>query len=131
MKKDQENTMTNPTRTSVGTRISDAAGEAREATAHALDSSRQFATEAVGKIGETARDLRDGAADLARSGAESVTDATVAAQRRLGHYATEGRRYVEREPLKAAMIAAAIGALAAALVMAWRHSHDEQHGRRH
>ncbi|MCC2634181.1 MAG: hypothetical protein K0S48_2067 [Ramlibacter sp.] len=130
MKKDQENTMTHPTRTSVGTRISDVAQEAREATTHALDSSRQFASEAVGKIGETARDLRDGAADLARSGAESVTDATVAAQRRLGHYATEGRRYVAREPLKSAMVAAAIGALAAALVMAWMRSQDEQRGRR-
>lgn len=131
MKKDQENTMTNPTRSSVGTRLSDAAEEAREATTHALDSSRQFATEAVGKIGEAARDLRDSAADLARSGAESVTDATVAAQRRLGHYATEGRRYVAREPLKSALVAAAIGALAAALVMAWRRSHDERHGGRH
>lgn len=130
MKKDQENTMTQPTRTSVGTRISDVTQEAREATTHALDSSRQFASEAVGKIGETARDLREGAADLARSGAESVTDATVAAQRRLGHYATEGRRYVAREPLKSAMVAAAIGALAAALVMAWR-SREEQRGRRY
>ena len=131
MKKDQENTMTHPIRTSVGTRITEAAGEAREATTHALDSGRQFASEAVGKIGETARDLRDSAADLARSGTETVTDATVAAQRRLGHYATEGRRYVAREPLKSAMVAAAIGAIAAALVMAWRQRHDRQDGRRH
>ena len=48
MKKDQENSMTHPTRTSVGTRISDVAQEAREATTHALDSSRHFASEAVG-----------------------------------------------------------------------------------
>lgn len=99
--------MMNTTRTSVGARVSDATEQARH-----------FATDAAGTIGETARELRDGAADLARAGVESVGDATVAAQRQLGNYARATRRQVEREPMKSALIAAAIGAAATALVLA-------------
>ncbi|MEJ8836713.1 hypothetical protein [Ramlibacter sp. AN1133] len=99
--------MMNTTRTSVGARVSDAADEARH-----------FATDAAGRIGETARELRDDAADLARTGVETVSDATAAAQRQLGNYARATRRHVAREPMKSALIAAAIGAAATALVLA-------------
>lgn len=118
--------MLNTTRTTVGTRVSDAAEEALEATTHALDSSRQFATETAARIGESARGLRDSAADLARTSAESVSEATAAAQRQLGQYAKAARRYVADEPVKSALIAAAIGAAAAALVLAVTRSrrHD-------
>jgi ElaB/YqjD/DUF883 family membrane-anchored ribosome-binding protein len=110
--------MTTPTRTSVSARVSDAAEEALDATTHAIDSSRQFANEAAGKISATARELRDTATDLARMSAESVSDATDAAQRQLGRYARATRRYVADEPVKSALIAAAVGAAAAALVLA-------------
>jgi hypothetical protein len=108
--------MTNTTRPADGARPSDTT-QARKATTHALDSSRRFATGAVGRIGDTARDLRDGAAELARTGAESVNDAMVAAQGQLGKYASATRRQVAREPFKAALIAAAVGAAVAALVL--------------
>lgn len=112
--------MTKPTDPSLGTRATHAAHEAVGAGAHALERSRQLAMEAAGRVSETARDLRDDAADLARAGAESVADATVAAQRQLGRLARTARRHVARDPVKSALIAAAIGAVAAALVMAYR-----------
>lgn len=110
--------MTNPTRTSVGDRLSGTAGEALDATTHALESSRQVAAEVVERMGETARDLRQGAAELARTSAAAVGDATAAAQRKLGEYQGATRRYVAEEPVKSALIAAAVGAAAAALVLA-------------
>ncbi len=103
---------------SAGARVSDAAGNALEAATQVLESGRQYAAEAAGRIGETSRELGDSAGDLLRAGARSVGDARVGAQRKFGNYAQAGRRYVEREPLNSALIAAAIGAAMAALVMA-------------
>lgn len=111
--------MTETTRTPAGTRLSDAAQQALGATTQAIDSSRELASKTAARIGATARDLRDGAADLARTTAESVGETTDAAQRRVGKLARAARRRVEDEPVKAALIAAAVGAAAAALVMAF------------
>jgi ElaB/YqjD/DUF883 family membrane-anchored ribosome-binding protein len=98
------------------------ADDARGATGHALESTKQFASQALDKAGEKVRDLRYGATDLARKSASSVSDATAAAQRQLGEYAQATRRYVSEEPVKSALIAAAIGAAVAALVLAVRRS---------
>lgn len=49
--------MMKTTGNSVGARVSGAADEAIEATTQALESSRQFATEVAGRIGERARDI--------------------------------------------------------------------------
>jgi ElaB/YqjD/DUF883 family membrane-anchored ribosome-binding protein len=110
--------MTHPTHTPVGTRVSAATEEALQATAQAIDSSRQFASDAAVRIGDTARDLRDSASGLARTGAESVMDATDAAQRQLGKIAREAHRRVEAQPLKSVLIAAAVGAAVAGLFLA-------------
>lgn len=109
--------MTNPTRASAATQVSDATGQALDATTRALDNGRQFATEAASRIGETARDVGDSAADLARRSAESVSEATAAAQRQLEQYASATRRYVAEDPVKSALIAAAIGAAVAVLAV--------------
>ncbi len=98
------------------------ADAARGATGHALESTRQFASQALDKAGERVRDLRYGATDLARKGASSVSEATAAAQRQLGQYAQATGRYVSEEPIKSALIAAAIGAAVAALVLAIRRN---------
>jgi ElaB/YqjD/DUF883 family membrane-anchored ribosome-binding protein len=98
------------------------ADDALGATGHALESTRQFASQALDKAGERVRDLRYGATDLARKGASSVSEATAAAQRQLGQYAQATGRYVSDEPLKSALIAAAIGAAVAALVLAIRRN---------
>ena len=101
---------------------SDYADDARGATGHALESTRQFTSQALGKAGEKVRDLRYGATDLARKGASSVSEATAAAQRQLGQYAHATERYVSEQPVKSALIAAAIGAAVAALVLAIRRN---------
>ena len=98
------------------------AEDALGATGHALENTRQFASQALDRAGETVRDLRYGATDLARKGASTMSDATAAAQRQLGEYAQATRRYVSDEPVKSALIAAAIGAAVAALVLAIRRS---------
>ncbi len=91
-------------------------------TGQALESTRQFASQAMDKAGEKVRDLRDGATDLARKSAASVSDATAAAQRQLGQYAQATGRYVSEQPVKSALIAAAVGAAVAALVLAMRRN---------
>lgn len=113
--------MTNTTHTPTGARVSAAAGQAADATAHALDSGRQFASEAANLIGEAGRDIGGSAADLARRGAASVTDATLGAQRQLGEYARATKGYVARDPWTAALVAAAIGAAVGVLAMSVLH----------
>ncbi len=72
----------------------------------ALDSTREFAAQALERAAEKMRDLRYGVADTAS-----------AAQRQMGHYATTTTRYVSEEPVKAALIAAGVGALIAGVVL--------------
>ncbi len=90
--------------------------EARSATAHALESTREFANQALERAGEKVRDLRYGVKDLANRGASSV-----------GEYAHATTRYVAEQPLKSALIAAAIGAAVAALVLAMRRNSDKRY----
>lgn len=101
---------------------SDYADEALGATGHALESTKHLASQAMEKAGEKVRDLRYGATDLARKGASTVSEATAAAQRQLGQYAQATGRYVSDQPLKSALIAAAVGAAVAALVLAIRRN---------
>jgi ElaB/YqjD/DUF883 family membrane-anchored ribosome-binding protein len=105
--------MTETTRTPNETRMSDAAQDALATTAQVIDSSRQLASRTAGRIGETARDLRDSAAGYARTGAASVGDAADAAQRRAGEFARSARQRVEAAPMRSVLIAAAVGAAVA------------------
>ena len=86
----------------------------------ALDNTRQFASHALEKAGEKMRDLRHGAQDLASKGLDSVTETAAAAHKRLGRYADATGRYVYEQPLKSALIAAAVGALVAGVIIAAR-----------
>jgi ElaB/YqjD/DUF883 family membrane-anchored ribosome-binding protein len=96
------------------------ADDALDATNQALESARQFATQAFEKAGEKVRGVRTRVLDLATDGASSVGDASAAAQKELTRYARVTGRYVAEEPVKAALIAAAVGAAVAALVLAMR-----------
>jgi ElaB/YqjD/DUF883 family membrane-anchored ribosome-binding protein len=117
------------TRTSKSLRpgASDDSDAALSAGAHAFETTRHLASQAIEKAGETVRDLRYGATDLARKSASTVSDATAAAQRQLGHYAQVTGRYVSEEPVKSALIAAAIGAAVAALVLAMRRNRRDDY----
>jgi len=83
------------------------ADDARSITGQALESTREFANQAFEKAGEKVRDLRYGVKDLANKSASSV-----------GEYAQATTRYVAEQPLKSALIAAALGAAVAALALA-------------
>jgi ElaB/YqjD/DUF883 family membrane-anchored ribosome-binding protein len=94
----------NQTSKSLGADVSGAAEEALQASSHALERTRHLASQAM------------------RRSASTVSDATAAAQRQLGHYAHATRLYVSEQPVKSALIAAAIGAAVAALVLAIRRN---------
>jgi ElaB/YqjD/DUF883 family membrane-anchored ribosome-binding protein len=85
--------------------------EARGIASQALESTREFANQAFEKAGEKVRDLRYGVKDIASRGVSSV-----------GDYAQATTRYVSDQPVKSALIAAAVGAAVAALVLAMRRS---------
>jgi ElaB/YqjD/DUF883 family membrane-anchored ribosome-binding protein len=92
------------------------ADEARSITGQALESTREFANQALERAGEKVRDLRYGMKDLASKSASSV-----------GEYTQATTRYVAEQPLKSALIAAAVGAAVAALVLALRRNGDQRH----
>lgn len=89
------------------------ADEARGIADKALESTREFASHALDVAGERTRNLRFGARDLASRGASSM-----------GDYAQSTTRYVRNEPIKSALIAAAVGALVAGVLMAARRYND-------
>ena len=103
------------------------ADEAMGATGQALENTRQFANQAIEKAGEKVRDLRYGAKELASKGVTTVSEATAAAQKQLGQYAQATGRYVSDQPVKSALIAAAVGAAVAALILAWRRNSDKRY----
>lgn len=93
---------------------SDATGyadDARTLASQALESTREYANDAFDRAGARLRDLRSGVKDMASRGASSV-----------GEYAHATTRYIADEPVKSALIAAAIGAAVAGLVIALRRS---------
>jgi ElaB/YqjD/DUF883 family membrane-anchored ribosome-binding protein len=83
----------------------------RSMATQALDSTRDLAGTALERAGERMRDLRYGVRDMASRGANSM-----------GEYAQATTRYVAEQPLKSALIAAAIGAAVAGLVLALRRN---------
>jgi ElaB/YqjD/DUF883 family membrane-anchored ribosome-binding protein len=79
-------------------------------TEDAFESGRKFAGQAIERANERARELRSGMQDMAQRGLSTVADSAQAAQRQLGQYANATGRYVAEQPIKSALIAAAIGA---------------------
>lgn len=84
--------------------------QAREAAGRALDATTVLARQAVGQAGQAARDLR-----------EEVGDAAAASRWQLGQYADSARRHVAGHPVRSALLAAAVGAVATALVLVLLH----------
>ena len=76
------------------------AEDARGLASHALESTREFANHAFDRAGSHLRDLRSGATG----------------------YASATSRYIADEPVKSALIAAAVGAVVAGIVIAMRRS---------
>ena len=87
------------------------ADEARGYASQALDSTREYANQAFDKAGARMRDLR-----------ENMKDFGSRAKGSMGEYAQATTRYISDEPVKSALIAAAIGAAVAGLVLALRRN---------
>lgn len=84
------------------------------------DESQGYTSLAMERAGEKMRDLRYGVQDLASRGLGTVGDTAAIARERLGGYAYATRSYVAEQPVKSALIAAAVGAVVAGLVLAAR-----------
>ena len=104
-----------PTR-SVQSSANGYADDARGLASQAIENTRDFANEAFDKAGARFRDLRSGVKDIASRGASSM-----------GEYAQATTRYVSDEPIKSALIAAAIGAAVAGLVLALRRTNTNRY----
>ncbi len=85
--------------------------EALGRAGQAFEATKELASQTLGKAGEKVRELRYGVRDIASKGASSM-----------GEYAQATGRYVSEQPVKSALIAAAVGAAAAALVLAMRRN---------
>ena len=92
------------------------ADDARGLASQALESTREYANQAFDRAGSRLRDLRTGVKDIASRGKSSV-----------GEYANVTGRYIADEPVKSALIAAAIGAAVAGLVIALRRSNTNRY----
>ena len=85
-------------------------------TIRTQSTAQSLADDALGKV----RDLRYGVQDLANKSLSAVGDSAQVAQQRLGQYAGATGRYVSEQPVRSALIAAAVSAAVAALVLAAR-----------
>jgi ElaB/YqjD/DUF883 family membrane-anchored ribosome-binding protein len=93
-------------------------------THRTLESTRRLANEALERASNTVKDLRTGVQGAASRGADVVSDRAAAAQRYVGEYARTGTRYVTENPLRSALVAAAVGAVVAGVLLAMRHRRD-------
>jgi ElaB/YqjD/DUF883 family membrane-anchored ribosome-binding protein len=87
-----------------------------------LEGSHRFATQALDRASDKMRELSGSVKDIASRGASTVTGSAQAAQRELGRYANATGRYVMDQPLKSALIAAAVGAAVAGIIIALRRN---------
>lgn len=96
---------------------------------------RNLANDAINRADRKARDLRasidpaidhiaNKAQELARRSSALALDARAKAQQRLSEYADVTTRYVAEQPVKSVLIAAAAGAVIAALLVS-RRSHND------
>lgn len=112
--------MNTPSTRSLRSSSASYADEALHTAESALDSSRQFASQVLGRAGDKVRDLRSGAGHLAARGVDAASEAAQLAQKQFSRYADVTGRYVSQQPVKSVLIAVAAGAVIAALVVAAR-----------
>lgn len=91
-----------------------------------LDKTRRLASEALERASSTMKELRSGMQDAANRGMSSMSDRAAAARGYVNDYARTGTQYVSENPMKAALIAAAVGAAVAGLVIAMRNRRELQ-----
>lgn len=104
----------------------------------AVDSTREYANDALQKAENKVRELRgqvdpmvdmlaSKAQKLARQSLDLASEAKQRAQQSLSQAAGATGRYVSEQPLRSVLIAAAVGAAVAILVSATRHRNDDRY----
>ena len=96
-----------------------------ETSTHTLDNTRKLASEALERASNTVKEMRSGVQDAASRGLGVMSERASAARGYVGGYARTGSRYVADNPMKSALIAAAVGAAVAGLVLALRQRRDD------
>ena len=97
-----------------------------ETSNQTLENTRRLASEALERASNAVKVMRSSAQDAASRGLGAVSERAQAARGYVGDYARTSTRYVADNPLKSAMIAAAVGAAVAGLVIAMRHRRELQ-----
>jgi ElaB/YqjD/DUF883 family membrane-anchored ribosome-binding protein len=95
-----------------------------ETSNQTLENTRRLASEALERASTTVKEMRSGVRDAASRGLDAASERAAAARGYVSEYARTGTRYVADNPLKSALIAAAVGAAVAGLVLAMRHRRD-------
>lgn len=109
-----------------------------QSAGHAIDTTRDFANDALDKAEDKVRTLRgeidplvdllaSKAQKLARQSLDMATQAKDRAQQSMSRASDATTRYVAEQPLRSVMIAAAVGAAVALLVSAARHRQHNHH----
>lgn len=104
----------------------------------AVDSTREYANDALDKAENKVRELRGQvdpmvdmlaarAQKLARQSLDMASEAKHRAQQSLSHASAATGRYVSEQPLRSVLIAAAVGAAVAMLISATRHRNDDRY----
>jgi ElaB/YqjD/DUF883 family membrane-anchored ribosome-binding protein len=96
-------------------------------TDKAMEASRRIASQALDRASDRMRELSSGMKDMANRGMNTMSESAEAAQRRMSQYANATGRYVTEQPLKSALIAAAVGACVAGLIIALRHNRSRDY----
>lgn len=90
----------------------------RDLAHHALDSADSAVRQARGRIDPAIHEFANSAQRLANRGIDLASQTGVRAQQSLRHCAAATERYVADQPIRAILIAAAAGAVIAALALA-------------
>lgn len=104
----------------------------------AIDSTREYANDALNKAESKVRELRgqvdpmvdmlaSKAQQLARQSLDLASEAKHRAQQSLSQAAGATGRYVSEQPLRSVLIAAAVGAAVAMLISATRHRDTDRY----
>jgi ElaB/YqjD/DUF883 family membrane-anchored ribosome-binding protein len=112
------------------------ADDASKTANDAIDTTRNYAQNAVNAAGEKVRDLRREAEpaveqiaarvqQAVQRGFEAASATSARAQRRLEEAADVTGKYISNQPVRSVLIAAAAGAAITALIVLASRSHDE------
>jgi ElaB/YqjD/DUF883 family membrane-anchored ribosome-binding protein len=112
--------------------------EVLSGASRAVDSTREYANDALDKAENKVRELRGQvdpmvdmlaakAQKLARQSLDMASEAKHRAQQSLSQASAATGRYVSEQPLRSVLIAAAVGAAVAMLVSATRHRNDDRY----